>query len=160
MRKIILFCLIIVISILDIFFLYKAFETAIEYVCTNSTQENMTSIFFTPIVILFVITIVTIINLICGITGFLYLREIKIYLNYFFYKKNDHVAIKVIKIIGYIFNFIYAIIFINTVIYPDYYGGIFSLLAIGITFLYIIWFTGVIKGFQIKQKNRTFIDIE
>lgn len=160
MKKILLFFLIIIISISDIFFLNKAFETDIEYAWINSTQDNRAAIILTPVIVLFVIFIVTIINLICGITGLLYLHDVKIQFNYIFYTKTDSVGTKLLKIIGYSFIFLYLIIFIQTIIYPDAYGCIFSLLATCITILYLIWFTGVNKGFQIKEQNKTFIDIE
>ncbi|RDU22246.1 hypothetical protein [Anaerosacchariphilus polymeriproducens] len=160
MKKSLLFCLIITISIIDIFCLKNAFEFSVNNIVLDSSENNVALIVIIPMIIAFVIFIVTILNLLSGITGLFYLREVELHLKDFLYKKKNNFLTKLIKIVGYGFISIYFILLDDSIRNRNYYGIVFSLLAICITILYVIWFTGIINGYHIKQENRTLIDIE
>lgn len=140
------------ISIADLFFLSKAFK----YEFNNYSipgHDNMAAVLFLPVFYIIIAVATIIINIILGIAGLLYLKNTNLKIKDFFFLKNDNLALKIIKVTGYCFIFLYYTFAIDTLINADYFELLFFILAILNTFLYVIWTVAVAKGFLSRKRK-------
>ena len=65
-----------------------------------------------------------------------------------FYKKSDKIAVKIIKIVGYLFMLFYIFDMSIGIVNSNYYSIVWNALAIIVTVFYVIWFSTIkLKSF-------------
>lgn len=148
-----MFLLINIISIVDLFCLYKAFEYADKN--NNIYRDNMTALLFWPLLFFIIAFLVIIKNLLLGIAGVVYLRNRVLLIQDFLYANSDKLVLKIVKVIGYCLITFYFVLFMKAFlnpIYTNYYGLLFFILAIANTIFYTICIIAVVK--EIINKAR------
>lgn len=149
MRKLSLWLLMVPICMLAFYFMWYSMNYKIEAYATNASFIFLYFIFF----------------ILCAsnmgvhlFAGFLvlFVNENRLLLSNFFYKKDNGLIIKILKIISYILILIYFISILLNIGIKDYYGVIWDLLAIIVTVFYIIWFQAVDK--KLIKNNEEWID--
>ena len=65
-----------------------------------------------------------------------------------FYKKSDKIAVKIIKIVGYLFMLFYMFDMSIGIVNSNYYSIVWNALAMIVTVFYVIWFSAIkLKSF-------------
>ena len=60
-----------------------------------------------------------------------------------FYKKSDKIAVKIIKIVGYLFMLFYIFDMSIGIVNSNYYSIVWNVLAMIVKVFYVIWFLGL-----------------
>ena len=66
----------------------------------------------------------------------------------YFIKKSDKIAVKIIKIVGYLFMLFYIFDMSIGIVNSNYYSIVWNALAMIVTVFYVIWFSTIkLKSF-------------
>ena len=138
MNRKIAWILMIPICIIALYFLLES----VMYVPEITGMEGTGLVLFIPI-----FAIICIGNIIAGLLG-AFSKNNELSYKDVFYKKSDKIAVKIIKIVGYLFMLFYIFDMSIGIVNSNYYSIVWNALAMIVTVFYVIWFSTIkLKSF-------------
>ena len=113
------------------------------YVCS---RDNGDGVLFIPIFAIICIGNI-VVHIIAGLLG-VFSKNNELSCKDVFYKKSDKIAVKIIKIVGYLFMLFYMFDMSIGIVNSNYYSIVWNALAMIVTVFYVIWFSAIkLKSF-------------
>ena len=142
MNKKIAWILMIPICIIALYFLLES----VMYVPEITGMEGTGLVLFIPIFAISCIGTI-VVHIIAGLLG-AFSKNNELSYKDVFYKKSDKIAVKIIKIVGYLFMLFYIFDMSIGIVNSNYYSIVWNALAMIVTVFYVIWFSAIkLKSF-------------
>ena len=142
MNKKIAWILMIPICIRALYFLLES----VMYVPEITGMEGTGLVLFIPIFAIICIGNI-VVHIIAGLLG-VFSKNNELSCKDVFYKKSDKIAVKIIKIVGYLFMLFYIFDMSIGIVNSNYYSIVWNALAMIVTVFYVIWFSAIkLKSF-------------
>ena len=142
MNRKIAWILMIPICIIALYFLLES----VMYVPEITGMECTGLVLFIPIFAIICIGNI-VVHIIAGLLG-VFSKNNELSYKDVFYKKSDKIAVKIIKIVGYLFMLFYIFDMSIGIVNSNYYSIVWNALAMIVTVFYVIWFSTIkLKSF-------------
>ena len=142
MNKKIAWILMIPVCIISLYFLLES----VMYVPEITGMEGTGLVLFIPIFVIICIGNI-VVHIIAGLLG-AFSKNNELSYKDVFYKKSDKIAVKIIKIVGYLFMLFYIFDMSIGIVNSNYYSIVWNALAMIVTVFYVIWFSTIkLKSF-------------
>ena len=142
MNRKIAWILMIPICIIALYFLLES----VMYVPEITGMEGTVLVLFIPIFAIICIGNI-VVHIIAGLLG-AFSKNNELSYKDVFYKKSDKIAVKIIKIVGYLFMLFYIFDMSIGIVNSNYYSIVWNALAMIVTVFYVIWFSAIkLKSF-------------
>ena len=142
MNRKIAWILMIPICIIALYFLLES----VMYVPEITGMEGTGLVLFIPIFAIICIGNI-VVHIIAGLLG-AFSKNNELSYKDVFYKKSDKIAVKIIKIVGYLFMLFYIFDMSIGIVNSNYYSIVWNALALIVTVFNVIWFSTIkLKSF-------------